>query len=93
MVKSPKSGRELGPSRVYLGPKWLVHLVHGKPDDEVNRDENNTSDECYSNTTGSSTVTSPKSGRELGPSRVYLGPKWLTHLVHGKPDDEPDEEP
>jgi hypothetical protein len=34
MVKSPKSGRELGPSRVYFGPKWLAHLVHGRPDDE-----------------------------------------------------------
>lgn len=39
MVKSPKSGRELKPSRVYLGPKWLSHLVHGKPDDEVNDED------------------------------------------------------
>lgn len=34
MVKSPKTGRELKPSRVYYGPKWLSHLVHGRPDDE-----------------------------------------------------------
>lgn len=33
MVKSPKSGRELGPSKVYFGPKWLVHLVHGRPEE------------------------------------------------------------